>query len=224
METIESSSQETEASSTIPRSGALCASPHLVLCWPEPGEFDRITRLRNRDWVRKWFLDDRLLDYEANRHYLRTAPAALSSGLLVVRWREDGRFLGTLGWSNWDRERRQAEFGRLAVDLTEIRQLPKPRPHVAYEALALLATWAFERMELVRLYSDVMAGNWKSMAVCRRLGMRDAGLHQKQRRDGEPVTMIRYELARRDWEASPANRGGHFFDGETALPSRAPAA
>lgn len=194
----------------IPRSGALCASPHLVLCWPEPVEFDRITLLRNRTWVRKWFLDDRLLDYEANRRYLQTAPAALSSGLLVVRWREDGRFLGTMGWSQLDVDQRKAEFGRLAVDLAEIRQLPRPRPHVAREALALLATWAFERMGLVLLYSDVMAENWKSMAVCRRLGMRNVGFHQKQRPDGKAITMARYELTRRDWEISPANRANRF--------------
>lgn len=179
---------------SIPTSGIVSASSQILLCWPEPGEFDRITDLRNRSFVRKWFLDDGLLDPERNRSFLRQGTADLTSAVLAIRCAETGRFLGTIGWSKWDRTKRTAEFGRLAIDLAAVRKLEEPRPRVADEATGLLARLAFERMGMTCLYADVMLSNERSLAVCRRIGMRVAGYHAKTRPTGERIDMVRFEL------------------------------
>lgn len=185
----------TREESFIPTSGVVAINSQIVLSWPEPEEFDRITDLRNRSFVRKWFLDDGLLDPERNRGFLRQDAADLTSAVLAIRCAASGLFLGTIGWSRWDRHERTAEFGRLAIDLAAVRRLGAPRPRVAREATGLLAWLAFERMGMTCLYADVMLGNERSLAVCRRIGMRVADYHAKTRPNGERIEMVRFELS-----------------------------
>lgn len=191
-------SQEMREELSIPTSGVLSASPLILLGWPEPREFDRITALRNRSFVRRWFLDDGLLDAERNRGFLQENSSDLTSAVLSIRCAKSGAFLGTIGWSQWDRQRGTAEFGRLAIDVAGVRGLGKPRPRVAHEATRLLARFAFERLGMTCLYADVMRSNEKSLAVCRRLGMRVAAYPVKTRPNGERIEMVRFELTQRD--------------------------
>lgn len=183
---------------SIPMSGVVSAGSQVLLGWPEPREFDRITALRNRSFVRKWFLDDGLLDAERNRGFLAKNASDLTSAVLAVRCAKTGAFLGTIGWSQWDRHHRTAEFGRLAIDVAGVRGLGKPRPRVAHEATRLLARLAFERLGMTCLYADVMRSNEKSLAVCRRLGMRVAAYPVKTRPNGERIEMVRFELTQGD--------------------------
>lgn len=90
------------SSPQIDTTGVLCEGQLVKLGWPEEWEFDAITALRNELHVRKWFLDSRPLDPQANREWLRTGMKRPYEAVLSIRWKEDDSFLGTIGWSDWN--------------------------------------------------------------------------------------------------------------------------
>lgn len=181
-------------------SSVMCSNGRIALGWPGPRDFDSITVLRNRLYVRKWFIDDRPIDLEDNRRFLAGVKKGASSAVLVIRWAENGMFLGTVGWSDWDKERRVAQFGRLAVELRNLRFLKEPRPHVATEACFLLMEFAFANMGLNALYAEVLLSNKRSIHLCERIGMQRVAIFPKLRPTGEPLEMARYEILRPRWQ------------------------
>jgi hypothetical protein len=70
----------------IPTEGVVAKGSGVVLGWPQPGEYDLITELRNRSSIRRYFLDARPLDLEANREWLASGMRRNVEGLLSIRW------------------------------------------------------------------------------------------------------------------------------------------
>lgn len=189
----------------IPTSGTLCESGLLSLGWPEEHEFDLITRLRNRGYVRKWFLNDRVIDVETNRRWLAEGMNRPKEALLSVRLKGGGNFLGTVGWSDWDLEQAGAWFGRVAVDPSRPKEVagrfPQDYAGVALDATMTLRDFAFTRMRLEQLFTYFFVGNAFAERLNSRVGMQETGRSTRTRADGTAVETVEPRMTRERWES-----------------------
>lgn len=184
-------------------SGEVASGLGLILGWPEAEEFDRITELRNHASVAKWFLDSRQLDRDTNRNWLRWGMRRGEEGLLSIRWSDNGEFLGTIGWSGWNRERRAACFGRLMLDRRVLAQVgnrvPLGHPGIAVAAATLLRDYAFETMGLYDLTTWHFEENKLAAKVNTAIGMKFERKGVRLRPDGQCVGTIELRLIRQCW-------------------------
>lgn len=188
----------------IETSGTLCESELLSLGWPEEHEFEAITELRNKSYVRKWFLNDRVIELDANRSWLAHGMNRPKEALLSVRLRQGGSFLGTVGWSDWDLEQAEAWFGRIAVDLSRLRKaaghFPQSYEGVALDATITLRDFAFARMGLKHLFTYFIEGNVYAARLNSHVGMQEARRATRTRGDGTAVETVELRMSRERWE------------------------
>lgn len=188
----------------IETSGTLCESELLSLGWPEEHEFELITDLRNKSYVRKWFLNDRVIELNANRRWLARGMDRPREALLSVRLRQGGSFLGTVGWSDWDLEQAEAWFGRIAVDPSRLRKAANHFPQyyegVALDATVTLRDFAFARMRLKHLFTYFIAGNVYAARLNCRVGMQEVRRATRARGDGTAVETVELRMSRVQWE------------------------
>lgn len=188
----------------IKTSGTLCESELLSLGWPEEHEFEPITELRNKSYIRKWFLNDRVIDLETNRRWLAGGMDRPKEALLSVRLKRGGSFLGTIGWSDWNLELAEAWFGRIAVDPRRLRQaagsFPQRYEGVALDATISLLDFAFARMGLRHVFTYFITGNALSERLQRRIEMEEVRRTTRTRGDGTAVETVELRLTRERWE------------------------
>lgn len=183
--------------------GVLCESRTLSIGWPEAHEFDMITVLRNKPEVRHWFLSDGLLDLEANRVWLETGMDRPREALLSIRLKVDDTFLGTIGWTDWDRRLATASFGRLSLDTVGLRKALCKLPHgyggLALDAASTLRDFAFRSMRLERAFTYFFAGNVMAERLNRRVGMVYTSGATRFRPDNTSVEAVEMYMDRRAW-------------------------
>lgn len=183
--------------------GVICESRTLSIGWPEPPEFDMITALRNKPEVRQWFLSDGMLNLEANRVWLETGMDRPREALLSIRLKIDHSFLGTIGWTDWDRHQATACFGRLALDTVGLKKAFRKLPHgyrgLALDAVTTLRDFAFRSMRLDRLFTYFFAGNVAAARLNRRVGMIYTSGATRLRPDNTPVETVEMYMDRRAW-------------------------
>lgn len=205
-----SSGRRIEVSSILIE-GVLCQGHWVDLAWPEPQEFDAITALRNQPWIRRWFLDDRPIAIEANRRWLTSGMKRPWEALLAVRWRMDGRLLGTIGWSDWNQDTGSACFGRIMVDRKALRSLCRGREGRDFrpmlDAVYTLRSYVFEKMGLERATCFHIAGNVMASRIQSAAGFREIGSSQRTRFDGSSVTIIESEMTRDDYQSLRGHPG-----------------
>lgn len=97
----------------------------IVLRRATNDDFDWMTSLRNKDSVRKWFLDSRKIEPSAGRSWLAARASRDDDTLLIIAHAVTGCRVGTLGWICPDGEVGAFETGRLAIDAAAIRTLRK---------------------------------------------------------------------------------------------------
>lgn len=191
----------------IPLEGPLIEGIAVRLGWPEPGEFDRITLLRNRDGVRSWFLDPRPLDLAANREWLARGMRRPAEAVLSIRLADGDDWVGAIGWSGYDPARGTMEFGRMMVDAGSALQhratLPARYPGIAADASSALRDFVFSRMGVKRLTFSILAGNHLSRRTALLGGARPVGERTVDRADGSRVALLDMEMTRDHWLALP---------------------
>ena len=77
-----------------------------------PEHFDRVTALRNRPGVRRWFKDTRPLDLAVSREWLRRASHNPIDPVYAVHSEYSGLWLGIAGWDDPDWHGRRRGRGR----------------------------------------------------------------------------------------------------------------
>lgn len=189
---------------SIPMSGQLCDGCCITLAWPEPYEFDLITVLRNLPNVRKWFLDDRLIDVVKNRIWLEHGMKRPTEAILSIRWKQDGSFLGTIGWSDWDLISKTAWFGRLAVDTDATKKirdkLPSDYGGVAIDAALALRDFAFISMGLDAALTYYFSDNKLAELVNKSIGLLETRRVPRASRDGFQIETVEMKMTRQQWE------------------------
>jgi len=189
----------------IPLEGPLFEGVAVRVGWPVPGEFDRITALRNRDTVRAWFLDPAPLDLVANRAWLAHGMRRPSEAVLSIRLAGDDAWVGAIGWSGYDLARGTMEFGRMMVDIASVlphrARLPARYPGIAVDASSALRDFVFSRMGVTRLTFTILSGNALSRRAARLGGARPVVERVVARADGSRVALLDLEMTRDDWLA-----------------------
>lgn len=174
----------------------------IQLTSPTPDDFGRLTELRNRDSIRRWFFDDRPLDPENNRKWLEANARRKDAKLLVIRSCIDNRFLGSAGWLHYDDSEGTIEFGRVAVDRAGYLALARSlgyAPRITDEAAFLLIGFAFRELGVLRIRTEVICGNHSSSALCLRAGFTLIGQSMGFRPNGQSLPVEIFELKRDEW-------------------------
>lgn len=193
-----------DESFSIPTTGQLCYGRCITLAWPEQYEFDLITALRNSPKVRKWFLDDRPIDVIKNRIWLEQGMKRPTEAILSIRWKQDGSFLGTIGWSDWDLIHKTAWFGRLSVDTNAVKKIKDKLPS-NYEGIALDATFtlrdfAFTSMGLDAILTYNFSDNHLSERVTKSTGLLETRRVLRTGRDGLQIETVEMKMTRQQWK------------------------
>jgi RimJ/RimL family protein N-acetyltransferase len=173
--------------------------------WPVPGEYDRITALRNRDAVRAKFLDSRPLDVIANREWLAHGMRRPQEAVLSIRLADDDTWVGAIGWSGYDPAQGTMEFGRMMVEVASVlphrERLPPRYPGIAADASSALRDFVFSRMGVTRLTFAILSDNALSRRTALLGGARPIGERVVDLANGSRVTLTDLEMTRDDWLA-----------------------
>ena len=188
---------------SIPLQGPLTEGKCVRIGWPEDAELDAITALRNRPDVRRQFLDQRVLDLDRNREWLRHGMNRPYEAVLSIRMKVDGAFIGAIGWSKGNPAERSFELGRVMVDahtLVRYRDFfPAHYPGVAVDAGTAIRDFAFTRLGLQVQRMVVIEANRLSQRAAVAGGGRVVGTRTERRSDGNEIRLIDLECARADW-------------------------
>ena len=207
---------------SIPLQGPLTEGECVRIGWPEDDEVDAITALRNRADVRRQFLDQRVLDVERNREWLRHGMNRPVEAVLSIRMKVDGAFIGAIGWSKGDPEERSFELGRVMVDartLVRYRDcFPAGYPGVAVDAGTAIRDFAFTSMGLQMIRMVVVEANRLSLRAAVAGGGRIVGSRTECRSDGPDIRLIDLEFSREDWMRLSAKARGTSRPGAPGAP------
>jgi len=188
---------------TIPLHGPLVEGACVQIGWPEESEFDDITALRNRPDMRRQFLDPRPLDPARNREWLRNGMRRPYEAVLSIRFKDEGTFVGAIGWSHGDPVEGSFELGRVMVDARALvpyrSRLPADYPGVAVDAGMAIRDFAFEKLGLSVLRMVVIEANRLSLHAALSGGGRVTGTRSERRSDGSELRLIDLEVRRDDW-------------------------
>ena len=189
---------------SIPTCGEVTRGQRVLMGWPEPCEFDAITSLRNAKRVRKWFIDDAVLDLERNRNWLARGMNRPWEALLSIRLSTSGVFLGFGGWSGWNPELGVVTIGRLAIAHDRIvvlrRSFPAGYCGVALDAAIATRDFAFREMQVQKILTSYIAENRHAERINRNLGRVPFGRSEIGRPDCRRLQMVDLELTRKRWE------------------------
>jgi RimJ/RimL family protein N-acetyltransferase len=184
--------------------GVVCVGKQVIIGWPEPHEYNLITNLRNKDSVREWFFDDRLLDVEENKIWLANIIRRPKDALLSIRFKKDDSFLGTIGWSDWNLRSHTAFFGRLSVDKSALKKiwaaLPQDYCGVAIDSGIAIRDFAMENMGINTIKTYVFSNNTIALNVNQALGLVEVNRILKTKINGDNVEIIEMQLDKKKWK------------------------
>jgi diamine N-acetyltransferase len=157
----------------------MLTSEHIALRPLERSDLEQLAHWRN--------------DPSNHREFFNVFPIALSGQpdwyadllrdsrrkLFVIETKVDRRAIGTIGFDRIDWRNQSAELGNILIDAGA-------RGHgLASEAVTIAMRFAFEEMNLHRLYLEVFAENTAAIRVYERCGFqREATLREAQFRGG----------------------------------------
>jgi dTDP-4-amino-4,6-dideoxygalactose transaminase/RimJ/RimL family protein N-acetyltransferase len=205
----------------MPLHGPVTEGRCVRLGWPDEGEFDAITALRNRASVRRQFFDPRLIDPEANREWLRSGMTRPLEALFSIRLKPDDTFVGTIGWSHGDVAEGSIELGRVMVDTLALRpyrhRLPVGYPGVAVDAGVAVRDFAFRVLRLKLIRMALVESNRLSLRAAVAGGARVIRSRLQHGADGSARRVIDLEFDRQDWERWIAREPRAFGTRRTAI-------
>jgi len=132
---------------------------------------------RNRDDIRVWFNDGRLIEEAQQQAWYRAYSANPADVMFIVRRAADGKPVGTIAIYQIDLDAKRAAVGRLIIAEGQGGGL-------GYAALFRACKAAFEGLGIETLESEVKSGNHAALRINRAVGFRPcAGVEE------EPIKM-----------------------------------
>ncbi|MCS7311891.1 MAG: GNAT family N-acetyltransferase [Acidobacteria bacterium] len=186
----------------IDEPGIIAEGRAVLLARPTPEEVQAILQLWEKPYVgrsaRFPFLPNPS-DF-STWLLLRLALGAPYRATLGIRFRPDGRLVGSIGWTGWDPQARTVWVGDLAVDYSVLksigRQWPAGYPGVAVDAVTALTGFLFERLEVETVETFIAETNGLARQVARRAGFREVGRFLYPVPTGPPVPAVVFRLSR----------------------------
>ncbi|MES2154617.1 MAG: GNAT family protein [bacterium] len=189
----------------FPTSGVVATGVFTFLEWPRPDDVSSMTGLRNSPAVRRWFIDDTVLGEETNRAWILSETNRPWEAILCIRNRSDGRFLGTIGWTDWDPVDRSVAAGRIAVVATTAAPVALAtggrQASAAFDAGASLADRFLRHFDLSSVRTSYVVGNERAARLNEALGMRIVGRSVRTRPDGSPIEIVDLRMSRQEWQS-----------------------
>jgi RimJ/RimL family protein N-acetyltransferase len=183
---------------SVPTRGVLVRGIAVELGWPEGDELDRITELRNQPRTLPWFLDRRPLDPETNREFLSRGVDRPYGSILAIRRLDDGSFLGSIGWMDWQPAARRAALGRLMVDHRAVlhtgSRFPDRYPGVAVDAARALGRFAVSVMKIRFITYCYLEDNRRARRVAEAGGLRVLRRDVETTQDGRRLVTVETEI------------------------------
>jgi|GEM_PF-3566876 len=186
----------------------------VVLAWPTPQEVQATLQLWKRPYVNRtarfpfqpdasdvstWFL-------------LRFGIGVPYRATLAIRFRPDGRWLGTIGWTGWDPQTRRVWVGDLALDYGTLkavaRQFPASYAGVAVDAVTALTDYLFGSMGVETVETFIAEANVLAQRVALRAGFREVRRFLCPVSDGPPVPAVAFRKTRSGTDADGSGAPG----------------
>jgi RimJ/RimL family protein N-acetyltransferase len=170
----------------------------------------------NGDW-HTWFNNQKITEFlvHGNRpvsageeaEIVRAEMSKSSSLLLTIVGNTDDKLLGVISIKDINHILRLGEIGLV----TNEKQLPG----AALEAMALMTTHAFDRLNLQKLYAGQHEGLWKWVNVLALIGYKVEGLRRHQGfRNGRPYDVILTGITSEDFFNIRTERNGDILCGD----------
>lgn len=158
----------------------------LLVCW------------RNAPENRQYFFSPFLINPGGQKKWYESLLADNNRVMFMVDTLE-GKTVGTVALHNIDWRNQECEGGQVIIDPTERRQ------SYAEEAVKILLNYAFQELNLHRVYLLVFPHNEPTRSLAKRMGFTQEGvLRQAVFREGKFHNKIMLGLLREEWQSNQA--------------------
>ncbi|MEG1848642.1 MAG: GNAT family protein [Lachnospiraceae bacterium] len=131
---------------------------------------DLIIKWRNSESVKSRFIYQSLFTRESQQEWMKTQVDTGKTVQMIICEKETNREIGSAYIRDIDRVHQKAEYGLFIGEDTQ-------RGHgIGTEVGSLMLNYAFEVLELHRIYSRVLSNNIASLISAKRAGLREEGL------------------------------------------------
>lgn len=126
-------------------------------------DMPKMLEWRNKTEIRKWFFDSRILTLRDQEEWYSAYMKKDDDQMFIIQ--VDSVGVGTIAIYNIDRKKKKAEIGRILIGEDEYRSRG-----YAYQAGRLLLQYAFDSLEMERLYLMMFADNEAAQNLYAKLG------------------------------------------------------
>lgn len=161
------------------------------------GDTDPIVQWRNAPHVMQHFIERVPLTPEIHRQWLKTRVQRGEVAQFIIHEKVGNRDIGSVYLRDINQQHRHAEFGIFIGEPSAIGQGYGP------EACCLICRYAFEALDLRRVYLRVLADNAAAKRTYEKCGFRQEGLFRRHVRiDGSYADLLFMGLLREDFGQS----------------------
>lgn len=158
-----------------------------------------VVRWRNDPQVKAFFFDEEPLSFYSHLEWIDKAKHNPNVRYYMIHTVGDddnkGVTIGTIGLNDIDWRNRTAEFGRFLIGDAKYRSRGYGK-----EAMFLLLDYAFNHLNLNKIWLQTMALNEAASAIYRKMGFQDEGILKEQKfKNGQYIDVHLYGLLRRDF-------------------------
>jgi RimJ/RimL family protein N-acetyltransferase len=168
------------------------------------------------DW-HSWFNNQKITEFlEHGNHpigateeadIIKTEMGKSSSLVLTIVSNTDGQLIGVISIKDIDHIQRRGEIALVTNE--------KRMPGAALEAMALMTTHAFDRLNLQKLYAGQHEGLWKWVNTLTLIGYRIEGLRRNHGfRNGRPYDVILTGITAEEFVRLRKERHGDILGGD----------
>ncbi len=138
----------------------------ISLCLLEEADLATTLKWRNQEEIRKWFFHSDIITYEQHLEWFRSYQNSDEDYVFIIRDLDSqNKPVGQLAIYHIDWAKQRAEFGRLMIG-----ELSAQGKGLAYAATNLALKIAFDQLELVELYLELLSHNKRALALYQKIG------------------------------------------------------
>lgn len=170
----------------------ILSSEKLELLPVTEADLDMMCRWRNRAENYDHFFEWEPITPERQRRWFEEQLRNNCERNFII-WQKPKDAIGTISLVNIDYRNRKAEFGRFFIDE------PYRGKGMGKKALQILHDYAFNHLNLRKLYCEVLASNSRAIRLYEEVGYQICGtFKQHVYKDGAYVDVVRMELFKGD--------------------------
>jgi Acetyltransferases, including N-acetylases of ribosomal proteins len=141
-------------------------------------DLELIRKWRNRDNIRKWFLDSSAIKEEHQIKWFYNYLSKENDYMFIIECVKTGIKIGAAALYNIDTEKKTAEFGRLMIGEEFARG-----KGFAVNATKTLCEFGFQQMNLKEIYLSVLSNNTVALSVYEKCGFKSVKLYNENDKD-----------------------------------------